>query len=578
MLFDLLACGLLVAGVTFGPAWPLVVRWRLEPAEKLAASAALSLTIVFVVGWAVYVFGLPVRWYWLLPAASIGGLAAGWRALVVAWRDDASRDLILGQLLVTTWCVGWLATVVSYSGGGWAADWYEHWERVKFFVERGTTDALFLGYYPLTARPPLGNVVNAVLLSLTRADFAHYQFVSTLLGSLAFMPAALLAGRWGGRRAIPLLAVLFMVNPLFVQNATFAWTKLPTAFFVLAALYFFLRARERAASAAAVPVCAACLASGLLTHYSAGPYLVVLAVAWLVLGWSRRRDRNWWRATGGMAVVGTLVLAPWFGWALKVYGPAGTFLANSSVQGYAAVHDGWVTALVLNIRDTLVPHFLRTVDPALMAQQSAAGWWRDWFFQSYQVNLPLALGSVGGIVVARELVRAAKDAGRSESWFWMGFVSSVVLLGIVVHGTRDHWGLAHICLQPVALLGLAFLAARWASLPRGWKLAALVGAAADFSFGILLHFSVQSFAIDRWLGLQGALPQFVAHYNQSAGMNFGAKAMHHLAFLSDAMGTSPGIGGLALALVALLAFALVRSRAFPPDGHARSARSTASRF
>ena len=35
--------------------------------------------------------------------------------------------------------------------------------------------------------------------------------------------------------------------PLLVQNATFAWTKLPAAAFVLTALYFFLRAQERGA-------------------------------------------------------------------------------------------------------------------------------------------------------------------------------------------------------------------------------------------------------------------------------------------------------------------------------------------
>src|SRR5262249_59914048 len=63
---------------------------------------------------------------------------------------------------------------------------------------------------------------------------SHYQLAMTFFSSLTFLPAALLARRFGGcRGAVTALALLFMVNPMFLENATFAWTKLPAAFFVL---------------------------------------------------------------------------------------------------------------------------------------------------------------------------------------------------------------------------------------------------------------------------------------------------------------------------------------------------------
>src|SRR5439155_16215574 len=149
------------------------------------------------------------------------------------------------------------------------------------------------------------------------------------------LPAALLARRWAGSRAIARLAVFFMLSPLFVQNATYAWTKLPAAFFVLAALYFFLRAHDADPPRAAPALCATGLAAGVLTHYSVAPWALVLAGAWLAAGWTRRRDAAWWRTLAGALIAAALVLAPWFGWAIATYGARQTFFSNTAVSDQA---------------------------------------------------------------------------------------------------------------------------------------------------------------------------------------------------------------------------------------------------
>ncbi|MSU24616.1 MAG: phospholipid carrier-dependent glycosyltransferase [Opitutus sp.] len=547
----------------FGLAWPLAARLPLAPAEKIAASAALSLIGIWLFAWTVYVWALPLPALGALPVLAGAGLAFRHRELVATGRDCDARELLIGQLLVTSWCVGWLAFVSSYSGGGWAADWFEHWDRARFFLERGPRDTQFLGHYALTARPPLANVVTGAFLQLTRVDFAHYQLVCTLLSSLVLLPLALLARRFGrGRHAIALGALLLLVNPLFVQNATFAWTKLPAAFFTLTALYFFLRAQEPGAPRATAVLFGATLAAALLAHYSAGPSAVVLSLAWIPVGWVQRNNSDWRRASVLGAVTGGLLLATWFAWALGHYGLAGTFLSNTSVTSPEVHQGGQLAKILLNLRDTLVPHFLRPLDAVLIAQTNVWGTARDWFFQLYQLNLPLACGSVASFALGREAWRAARGATSAVRTGWTVGLVAVVLLSVTVHGERDHWGLTHICLQGVVLLALAFLAARWTELGRGWRLALLAGATVDFTTGIALQFAAQSFALDRWFA-HGTDPTATYNgYNESAFMNLAAKIQHQLVFFADRWPLPPALALVGLA--AILGLMLARARATAP--------------
>ncbi len=559
MLLEFAAHLLLIGMTSFGLAWPIAHRLALDPAEKFVASLILSLLGLFVIGWLTYAAALPPPTLWLSPLLAGAGLLLGRRPLAAALRDPTVRTLLAAQCLVTAWCLGWLSLVASYSGGGWAADWFEHWERARFWLERGPLDTRFLGSYAVPARPPLLNIVTGVFLTLSQVDFAHYQVISTFLASLAFLPSALLARRFGGPHAIPLLAVLFAVSPLFVQNATFAWTKLPTAACVLASLYFFLRAHDPSPPRAAPALFAACLATGLIAHFSAGPAAVVLAVAWLVLRWPRRRDPVWWRTTATAAFVGTLILSTWFAWSLAHYGAAGTFLSSSSIQSPDARTGNQLLKILLNLRDTLIPHFLRPLDGELIAQRNSWGIARDWFFQTYQLNLWFAFGSVAAFALARELLRTARAAAPAVRLGWSLALTALVLLSVAAQGERDTWGLTHICLQSLVLLGLAFLAARWSALGHRWQIAVTIGATFDFLTGTALHFAAQSFALDRWFAAAGADPTATyTGYNGAALMNLAAKLQHQLLFVAD---ISPVPPALALALLAaILALMFVRAR------------------
>lgn len=559
MLLEFLRCLLLTALLGLGLGWPWAARLPLAPAEKLVAALVGSLITWWLAGWAIYTSGLSWNTLWLLPAVAAAALIHGRAAFAVVLRDPTARGILVGQGLVALWCVAWLALVQNYSGGGWSGDWFEHWDRARFFLEREPIDHRFLGIYALTARPPLANVITAGWLYLTAADFPHYQLCSTLLGSLAFLPAAVLLHRWRPGPAAPaLLAVFFMVNPLFVQNAVFPWTKLPAALLVLAALHFFLRGRDGDAPWTHAVLFSLSLAAALLVHYSAAPYAVALGLGWLLWRPTGMGTRAWLGLTIGAAAAGLVLLVTWFGWAFATYGIAGTLGTNTSVTTAAPDAAGQALRVLLNLRDTLVPHFLRSPDPALIAQTSPWGQARDWFFQCYQLNLPLACGSVGWVVILRELARAWPQATPVARRFWVLTIGLVVILGVAAHGARDVWGLTHICLHALILLGLVFLAARWPGLGRGWRLTVLAGATVDLAAGLVLHFAVQNHVLDRWFTPERNAFEITASYNPQAMQNLIGLLINRFDTFHNVF--APPAAVTAGLLAALLATALWRVR------------------
>jgi hypothetical protein len=68
----------------------------------------------------------------------------------------------------------------------------------------------------------------------------------------------------------------------------------------------------------------------------------------------------------------------------------------------------------------------------------------------------------------------------------------VFVAGVATHGGRDHFGVAHVTLQPLVLLAVTLLAAGWRSLGGVARWAAIAGCVVDFGLGIALHHELES--------------------------------------------------------------------------------------
>jgi hypothetical protein len=204
MIADTLATTLLILGVALGLARPVADRLRLRPAEGLVAGAALSLIGAWGVAWAVFITGTPLG---LLAHTRprLAGLLLGFRGL---------RRLAAGS-----------GRPRPHAGPADRHGLVRHLALVRQVPLRRRLDRRFvraLGArpflpapvaarppfhrpYQLPARPPLGNVLTAVFMRMTAIDYAHYQVIMAVLCSLAYLPVALLALRFGGvpRRGWP---------------------------------------------------------------------------------------------------------------------------------------------------------------------------------------------------------------------------------------------------------------------------------------------------------------------------------------------------------------------------------------
>ena len=550
--FTLLMVGL---GIALAP------DWSLKAGERLCLGVATALLVLYGVGFGVFVAGLNPAWLWCLPPAIMTVMIWRRQSILVLCRDPETKSLLEHWGIFILWTLGLLALVVSYSGGGWAGDWLEHYHRTLVYMQRESLHMHFIESYTLTSRPPLANVVTALLMEFSSGRFADYQIFTALLSTLFFFPGWLFYQRWRrARGSNALWTIILMLNPLVAQNTTFAWTKLTCTFWLLCGGYFLLRgvlnelgSRERVAGFL-------CLTAGMITHYSAGPWILTWLVAYAI--WCLRHGglRRHVREAIIITSLCSLLAFTWFGWAGYTFGWQETGTSNSTAQEWKSqtTHDHLLVP-INNIVNTIVPHPFREMNTGLIYQLSKGGWVRDYFFNIYQTNLPLAAGFSGLCVLLLSLRDSANSGDKMdpEKRLWRWFIPIIIITGILVHTPPESWGLAHICLQPLVIIGLAWIAACLPKLSTTARISFVLLLLWDTAVGIVLPFLIQAYTFfadeltpaQRW-GFE------ITRLSRSAGLNYVHKTVNSLNFFADTLGAPAFL--VAAFLCVLLALIIVR--------------------
>lgn len=474
---------LLLAICCFFPGFVIVRKLRWSPMEKVCGSIGASLVILYLASFLIFVLWLPWWSCWVVTAASLIAAAVFRRELRALFRVRRVRLLFAAFGFLLLWTLTLLLFVQTYSGGGWGGDWLEHFHRSLFFLLHLPMETTFVDLYALPARPPMMNLLGAFFLAQAGDSFENFSVVFVLLNLLVFFACALMLAALArrGSKRIPILAALFACSPMAMQNATYTWTKSLCSFFVIFGLWLYLAGRrKRDATRTAAAFLA--LAAGMLVHYSAAPYLLFLAAHLLVT--SVRR----WRIVVVAGACASLLFGTWLAWSIAHYGLRMTFASNTTVTTSRQLGDSNVRKVVLNLRDTIVPHPLR--DFSIDRDQRQAGYIRDSFFLMDQTNLITGMGISGGFVVVYLAIRLLR---RRRETFWLIFVPSIVIIGIAVVGERDAAGSAHLTLQPLMFLGLTLLAARFFTLGTLGRSIVIAGCAADLVFGVFLQHSLEHY-------------------------------------------------------------------------------------
>ena len=554
----------------FGPGCLLVRRAGWRPLETAVASLALSILAVGLVSFGLGVAWAPAGWRWAL----LAGCAAATFATVpsvggLLRRDSGARTTLAWFAVLALFALSLQAVVRNYSGGNIVYDWLDHYQRAKFFLGWQPADKLFSGAL-LPARPPLMNAFAAQILALTQGRFACFQLTAGLLGVLAYFPILLVARLFSADPKLPrTLALVLMLQPMFLQNVSYSWTRMTAVFFVLATVGFYVEGWRRGDFGRTL-FAFVCGAAAILTHYSSAPYVLFLALHHVLMVLPRRERAT--RELAALALAGSLVLLPWVAWAGAVYG-SGTILSAglaSSGKPLPTIGANAVKA-ALNLRDTFVPPLLRDVPRDPEAPVVSWGRLRDEAFLLYQGNLLFAPGSLGAVLLAveaarqwrrsKERAREPRDArGRPDTWrFWAALALFVILTGIGVQGSREPLGLAHTAQQPLVMIGVAFLAARFGTWPPRLRRLAGAGWLLDGCLGVALPFWLQSYPLDLpsdWRGplgltLRGDLTLMMASWN------WGNKTGGGHRFVADVLGDAWLIPALVAAVLFVFAAATV---------------------
>ena len=476
---------------SFAPGFFFVRRLRWSGLEKLCGSVALSLVLLWLAAWGIYVFAQPAAYFGLAAACGVAGIVVAkdaWRL----FRGLRVRRALAGYGFLLAWTLLVLAVIRNYSGALWSGDWLEHFQRTLFFLHHFAKDTPIYGQYLLPARPPMMNLLAAFFLGVTQDRFEIFQFVFAFLNLLVFLPCCLAIPVLVRVRKVSLgpLVGIFAMNPAVMQNATYTWTKLLTAFFVILAVCLYLtgwRKRDSVRMTAAFVA----LATGLLVHYSTGPYVVFFALHYLLVLFRSRPAK--WKELAAIAITCALLLFTWFGWSIATYGVQPTFASNTSITASKQVQGSNLAKIAGNVFDSIVPRI--SYDPAqvhLFDQPYAPAVVRDNVFLLYQTNLILSMGLVGGPLVVWFVIaafRSGKGLGGERN-FWLMLIGFSLLIGLAVVGERDYFGVAHLTLVPLELLGITLLAARFFSR-RLIALLIVAGCAIDFSMGVFFHARVQ---------------------------------------------------------------------------------------
>ncbi len=149
--------------------WPAV--------ERLALAVGGALLTGWLIGFALYAATLPLRWFWIAPAAGLAVTLARRDAVTELWRDAGARGALGRWALFAAAGLGWHMTVTVYSGGAWQADWYEHFDRAHLLPRSLARRIPLRGYLSAPGAPPAGkSVVGAAHECVRRRVFPPPSF------------------------------------------------------------------------------------------------------------------------------------------------------------------------------------------------------------------------------------------------------------------------------------------------------------------------------------------------------------------------------------------------------------------
>ncbi|MGE3819783.1 MAG: ArnT family glycosyltransferase [Isosphaeraceae bacterium] len=434
-----------------------------------------------------------------------------------------------------------------YLGGGWAFDWWMHYEKARVFVGHLPVSTTWLEKYSIASRTPLMNLTLAGVLSVAGDTFWTYQWASVLTSAVVVLPLALVAGDLAGGRAARLVLIAAPLNVWLLHEAWFTWTKMLASYYLFLSLHFYSRWLETSSEEPSVAwrrflACWVASLLAFLTHQITLVYTAAMAVHALVVNRRRVRALVTPGRTAALAGLAVGLVGPWYAWLWRAVGPSKIVAAvpTAVVLADHAAQSRWkvVKVYATSAWATFVPD--RLIAAALW-EPFSAGAIVIHLTALYFCQIPGALTlSLCVYLVAVARVESADPPvhdHRSAVWTF-GLLGGLAALLLTPYESR--YGLAHNSLVPSTL---AAMLGGWCVLSRGrgWGVRlACLGMMAEF------------------LGVFWGHLAWLAYYRDTGkiatDLNWQVRNEYGLVFLNEAVGpAAPWLLGACLVIQCALA-------------------------
>ena len=307
--------------------------------------------------------------------------------------------------------------------------------------------------------------------------YGEYQIVSGFLNGMLCLAVGALAMEWSGKRMAIIAAALLALNPWFMQNATYPWTKLYSEFYVILGIWLYRRQFRELAMIM--------LAAGCLIHYSVALVPVYIAIYDAIF------HRRQWRQIVRSWVAGALLLGTWVAWGFAKFGQTFTRSTTTVTEAQRRSWGNLGQILIWNAWHSLVP---MGFDPSAISRIAhspieLAVRVRDILFLAYEPGLILSWG-VGGLMV---MIWCLTHSHFARGKFWIGLVLFTYIGGLLLHTPPgyDYGGVAHVVMQPIVWIGMVWIISRITEMPR-WLIKLWCAGVFIDALWLMLHFGLES--------------------------------------------------------------------------------------
>ncbi|MCX7917532.1 MAG: glycosyltransferase family 39 protein [bacterium] len=344
-----------------------------------------------------------------------------------------------------------------YFGGLFYWDWFEHYLRSVFFLDRLPKNIVFEGYI-IPSRPPFFNIVCFFYLSIIGGEFYKYQIISTFLNFMLVLSIYLFCKEYlkiENKYLFLLVSTIMFLNPATLRQITYTWSKAFCSFYIILGLYFYLKFLKNPDNLSLF-LSSFLFGISFIVHFLAGCYIVPI---FLHLFSKAILNKSLIKKVSIFYLIFFVIIFTYFSWAIKNYGIYYGFLSTTAYQQQKSLSLNYrIEKDLHNFIKTLYPLPLKFYKDVFHNTPSFYKFF-NYLHPAYVCTLPGSLTFSLTFLLLFFFFKNIKNFNLktiSSNSFLIFFLFLSYFLGTIVNPVKELLGVAHTGLLPITSLLICF--------------------------------------------------------------------------------------------------------------------------